>query len=123
MSEPTGEARDWRVYVQEMIECGEKALSYTQGFDLETFLSDSRTYDATLRNIELIGEFATRVPDKVQEAHPEIEWRGIIGARQHMAHGSLTLDIDIVWDIVQNDIPSLLRQLRSLLESTGQELS
>lgn len=121
MSDLPSEARDWRLYIQEMIKCGERALSYVQGLDIDSFISDSRTYDATLRNIELIGEFATRVPDNVQEAHPEIQWRSIIGARQHMAHGSLTLDNDIVWDIVQNDIPSLLRQLRNLLDLVEHE--
>ena len=121
MSDTGSEARNWRLYVQDMIEFAERALSYTQGLDQETFVADIRTYDATLRNIELIGESATHVPDFVRDAHPEIEWRSIIGARQHIAHGSIAIDDDVVWDIVQTDISDLLSKLRDLLDSASQE--
>ena len=118
MSDPREGARNWRLYVQYMIECGEKALSYVQGLDHATFIADHRTYDATLRNIELIGEHATHVPEDIREAHPEIEWRRMIGTRQHMAH-SISIDNDVVWDIVQTDIPDLLPKLQHLLDSVG----
>ena len=120
MSDPGGETRNWRMYIQDMIEYGERVLSYTQGLDRDTFLADLRTYDATLRNIELIGESATHVPDDVREAHPEIAWRSIIGARNRVAHAYLGIDDDVVWDIVQASIPTLLSQLRNLLETAGQ---
>ena len=58
MSESRGGSRDWRLYVQDMIGFGGRALSYVEGMDLEDFLTDERTYDAVLRNIELIGEAA-----------------------------------------------------------------
>ena len=117
MSDPCDGARNWRLYIQYMIECGEKALSYVQELDQDAFIADDRTYDATLRNIELIGEHATHVPDYIREAHPEIKWRSIIGARQHMAHASIAVDNDVVWDIFQTDIPDLLPKLRHLLGS------
>ena len=116
MSEGGGAARNWRLYVRDMIECGERVLSYTAGLDQDTFLADRRTYDATMRNIELIGEAATHVPDATREAHPEIEWRSIIGARHRVAHTYLGIDDDVIWDIVQTDIPDLLPKLRRLLD-------
>ena len=64
-----------------MIEFAERVLSYTEGLDQEQFTTDERTYDATLRNIELIGEAATHVPGYVREAHSEIEWRRIVATR------------------------------------------
>ena len=82
--------------------------------DQDTFVSDDLTYDATLRNLELIGEAATHIPDAIREAHPEIPWRTIVGARNRIAHGYLGIDDDIIWDIIQNDIPALLQALRQI---------
>ena len=100
-----------------MIEFAEKVRSYTKGMDQEGFIPDTRTYDATLRNVELVGEAATHVPRHVREAHPEIEWRRIVATRNRVAHGYLGIDDDVVWDLIQTDIPDLLPKLRSLSES------
>ena len=117
------ETRHWRFYVGDMIEFGEKVLSYTEGLDQRAFIADGLTYDATLRNIELIGEAATHIPDDVREAHPEIEWRSIVGARNRVAHGYMGLDDDVLWDIIQTDIPDLLPKLHRLLDSVCFELT
>ena len=114
MSEPHGD-RDWRPYVRDMVEFGERVAAYVEGLDQQTFMADQRTYDATLRNVELIGEAATHVPDRVRDAHPEIAWRQIIGTRNRLAHGYLGIDDDIIWDIIQTDIPELLTALAPLL--------
>ena len=63
---------------------------------------------------------ATHVPGHVREAHPEIEWRSIVGARNRLAHAYLGIDDDVVWDIIQSDVPNLLPRLRRLLDSAGQ---
>jgi uncharacterized protein with HEPN domain len=100
-----------------MIEFGERAKSYTDGMDQAEFIADQLTYDATLRNIELIGVASTHVPEDIREAHPEIEWRSIVGARNRLAHDYLGIDDDVVWDIVRTDIPQMLSRLRRLLDS------
>ena len=115
MSDRHDESRPWRLYVQDMIEFGAKVLSYTERMDRETFISDERTYDAVLRNIELVGEAAAHVPDCVRDAHPEIEWRRIVATWNRVAHGYLGIDDDVVWDVIQTDIPDLLPKLRRLL--------
>ena len=117
MSDGTHESRGWRFYVQDMIEFSDKVLSYTNGMDHATFVADGRTYDATLRNLELIGEAATHVPRTVREQHPEIQWRQIIATRNRVAHGYLGIDEDVIWDIIRTDVPNLLPALRNLLDS------
>lgn len=119
MCEVDAESRHWRLYVQDMIEFSEKVLSYTDGFDQNAFVSDGVIYDATLRNIELIGEAATHVPDDVREENAHIPWRLIIGTRNRVAHGYLGLDDDVIWSIIQDDVPGLLPELRRLLDSIG----
>ena len=64
--------REWRFYLDDMIDFAEKVLAYTQGLDQAGFEVSGMTYDATLRNLELIGEAATHIPDGVRAAHPEI---------------------------------------------------
>ena len=66
------EHRQWHFYVGDMVEFSEKIRSYTKGMSQHAFVSDSRTYDATLRNLELIGEAATCIPAEIRKAHPKI---------------------------------------------------
>lgn len=121
MSDGGREARSWRFYIQDMIEFSERVLDYTAGLDQETFVADQFTYDATLRNLELIGEAATHVPNEARAAHPEIQWRRIIGTRNRVAHAYLGLDDDVIWDIIRTDIPNLLPALRNLLDKTSED--
>ena len=86
--------------------------------DKETFKTDTRTYDAVLRNLELIGEAATHIPSIAREEHEEIEWRRIVATRNRVAHGYLGIDDDVIWDLIQSDVPELLHKLRTLLDST-----
>ena len=114
MSDASRGPREWRFYVKDMIECAEKVLFFTDGMDQYTFLKETLTYDATLRNLELIGEAATHIPDAVREIQPEIPWRTIVATRNRLAHEYLGIDNDVVWDIIQNDIPALLLTLRRI---------
>jgi len=121
MSEVGLEARHWRHYIQDMIDFCRKVLKYTDAIDQNAFVGDSLRYDATLRNLELVGEAATHIPAEVRAAHPEIRWRRIVGTRNRLAHGYLGLDDDVIWDIIQSDIPQLLPALRTLLDQTSED--
>ena len=107
-------SREWRFYLDDMIEFAELVLEYTEGYSQEQFEQDRRTYDATLRNMELIGEAATHIPDKIREQAQSIPWRQLIATRNRIIHAYLGLDNDILWSIVQTDIPQLLNDLRQL---------
>ena len=85
MSNIHEEKRNWQFYIQDMIKFSEKILSYTNGLEQETFTAKTLVYDATLRNLELIGEAATHIPNDVRKVHLEIEWRSIIGTRNQLA--------------------------------------
>jgi uncharacterized protein with HEPN domain len=73
--------REWRFYVEDMVAFCDKALAYTKGLDRSTFTVDPMRYDATLRNLELIGEAATHVPSDVRDAAADVPWRMIVAAR------------------------------------------
>lgn len=114
MSEPL--AREWRFYVKDMIGFAENVAAYTEGLDQKAFVASGLNYDATVRNLELIGEAATHIPDSIRLAAPEIPWRLIIALRNRLIHGYLGLDNDTLWSVIQCDIPVLLAQLQALWE-------
>lgn len=106
--------RAWRFYLDDMIGFAEKAIEYSAGFDQAGFVASELHYDATVRNLELIGEAATHIPDDVRSANPQIPWRLVIATRNRLIHGYLGIDDDTLWSIIQDDLPSLLPQLRAL---------
>lgn len=110
--------RAWHFYVDDMVDFAGKVLAYTDGLDQAGFVESELTYDATLRNIELIGEAATRIPDEVRTTHPEIPWRMIIATRNRLIHGYLGIDNDTLWSIIRDDVPNLLPLLKALKNKT-----
>jgi uncharacterized protein with HEPN domain len=88
-----------------MLRFAENVLVYCESLDQETFESTGLKYDATLRNLELIGEAATHIPPELRESIP---WRQIIATRNRLIHGYLGIDNDTLWSIIQDDIPSLI---------------
>ena len=97
-----------------MISFAEKVVAYTKGLDQATFVAGGLNYDATLRNLELIGEAAVHVPDTVRAANMQIPWRLIIATRNRLIHGYLGIDNGTLWSIIRGDIPALLPNLRAL---------
>jgi uncharacterized protein with HEPN domain len=67
--------------------------------------------DAVVRNLEIIGEAAKMIPDSIRVQYPNIEWKKISGLRDILAHHYFEVDLDIVWDIIQNKLPELERDL------------
>lgn len=112
MSEAT--PREWRFYLDDMIGFANKVLAYTAALDQTEFVANELVYDATVRNLELIGEAATHIPEEVRKAHPDIPWRMVIATRNRLIHGYLGIDNDTLWSLVRDNVPELLAQLNKL---------
>lgn len=106
--------REWRFYLDDMIDFAGKVLVYTDGLDQAGFVASGLTYDATLRNLELIGDAATQIPDEIRSAHSEIPWRMIIAIRNRLIYGYLGIDNDTLWSIIQDDVVELLPLLNAM---------
>ena len=94
-----------------------KIESYLQGFDEASFQTDGKTQDAVIRQLEIVGEAATNLTIELRGENPQIPWQKITAVRNRSAHGYFTINLQIVWDIVQNDLPSLKTEVEKILES------
>ena len=82
-------------------------------------MASGLVYDATLRNLELIGEAATHVPDDVRSAYPQVPWRLVVATRNRLIHGYLGIDNDTLWSIVVSDVPAWLPTLRTVKDAAA----
>ena len=98
-----------------MLEACEKVMR-SEGLDFHAFVRNELVYDAVLRNLEVLGDAAKKVPDSVRARHPSVEWRAIAGLRDVLAHGYFALDEASLWDIVAQKVPALAEVLRQILE-------
>ena len=106
--------REWRFYLDDMIGFAKNVLTYSAGFDQVTFETTGLNYDATLRNLELLGKAATHIPTEVREANPSIPWRLVIATRNRLIHACFGIDNDTLWSIIQDDVSTLLDDLKKL---------
>ena len=112
-------SRDVRLYLEDVLCACRKIGRFTQGMTLESFTADELTYDAVLRNLEVIGEAAKRVPEPTRQQMPDVPWRAIAGFRDFLAHAYFALDNTIVWSAVQDEVPKLGESVACFLERTG----
>ncbi len=106
--------RDWRLRVQDILEAIAAIEEYTRGMDYEAFTSDRKTVDAVLRNLTVIGEAATYVPDDIVALHPEVPWREMRDMRNVVVHAYFGVNTRIVWDTIQLNLHPLIDPLQRL---------
>ena len=82
--------------------------------NFEEFSKDSKTIDAVIRNFEIIGEAANRLPEEFKEKHSAIDWHRIRGFRNRIVHDYMGIDFGIVWDIRINYLPILIESLKKI---------
>jgi uncharacterized protein with HEPN domain len=102
--------------INDMLEAAQKAISFTQGRSREDLERDEVLALAVSRLLEIIGEASRHVPDEVKDAHPEVPWPEIAAVRNRLIHGYFAVDLDIVWVILQQDLPALALQLQAILD-------
>ena len=108
--------RDWRLYVDDILEAIGRIREYVAGYDGDAFAADRKTQDAVVRNLEIIGEASRRLPEEVLALAPEVEWRKIVGLQSVLAHEYFGINASIVWDIVVNKLGPLERACRTIMD-------
>lgn len=102
-------------YLLDILLYARDALDFTTGIDKATFLSDRKSQLAVIRCLEVMGEAAKRLSPDVQKTYPDIPWSQIAKMRDLLIHAYDRVDLDEVWNTVQNDIPTLISALERII--------
>lgn len=108
-------SRDYKIYLNDILEASTKILKYTQGFSYNQFINEEMVRDAVLRNLEIIGEAVKNIPDRVKDLYPKIEWHKIAGLRNILIHEYFGVNYIITWDLIQNKVPILKADIENIL--------
>ncbi len=108
--------RTLTLLLEDIIDSGQKILSYTEGMTYEDFIKDSKTIDAVVRNFEIIGEAANKIPEEFKDNNPTIDWYRIRGFRNRIVHDYFGIDYNIIWNIKETVLKSLIHDIDVLLE-------
>ncbi len=103
-----------RDLLADIIICLGKIRGYTHGLTYEDFLSDEKTQDAVIRNIEIVGEATKKLSKELKSCYPSIPWKMMAGTRDRLIHGYFGVNIDIVWGIATVDVPELETTMREI---------
>jgi uncharacterized protein with HEPN domain len=103
-------ANEDAVRLKHMLDAANKAVEFAKGKSRGDLEKDEKLALALVRLIEILGEAANGLSEAFKEKHPNIPWRSIIGTRNRLIHGYFDVDLDIVWNIVTKDLPSLVKK-------------
>lgn len=109
--------KDNLVYVDDILAAIVKINRFCKAVKKDDFMRNELLMDAVVRNLEIIGEASSKLTDPFKKKHREIEWRKIIGMRNRIIHAYDTVDFEIVWDVVQEDLPVLKKKLKRIVSS------
>lgn len=107
--------RSTKVYLRDILDCIGRIDEYTAHLSYLAFRENKLVRDGVERNLEIIGEAVKRIPSEIRVMHTSIEWRKIAGFRDVLIHDYFRVDPEIVWDVVQNKLPSLKAVILEML--------
>ena len=108
--------REWKLFVEDLLESIESIEKYVINMDFERFKNDKKTIDAIVRNFEIIGEASKSVPDNIKNEYQDVDWKGMAGMRNRIAHEYFGISLTIVWHIIKQELPRLEKQMKQILK-------
>ena len=110
-------SRDYRVYLEDILEAIRKIREFTNEVSLAALSKDAKTLDAVIRNLEVVGEAVKRLPEQVRSRQPDVEWKKIAGLRDILIHEYFGINVEVVWDVIQHKLSELEAAAKKLLGS------
>jgi uncharacterized protein with HEPN domain len=98
-------------WILDMLLAARKARQFASGANRDTFLADEVLQNAVMRQLQIVGEAASRVSEAGKAAHPSVPWRAIVGMRHRLVHDYVNIDSQLVWGVLENDLEPLIEVL------------
>jgi hypothetical protein len=109
-------SRDQILFLEDILESIQFIDQYICDLDYSDFINDMKTFDAVLRNLEVIGEAAKNISIQVKISNDNINWKGMAGMRDKLIHGYFGVDPEIVWETIKNRLPEIETQIKDILK-------
>lgn len=109
--------RQPKLLLEDILESAEKIFTYTESLTYDDFIADSKTIDAVVRNFEIIGEAANRLPDELKDNNTEVDWHKLRGLRNRIVHDYFGINYKIIWSIIQEYLFELISQIKKLIDA------
>lgn len=106
--------RSWEFRIDDINDALSRIFQYVEGLAYTDWLKDQKTIDAVIRNLEIIGEAASKVPQEMQEKYSDIPWYQMKGMRNILIHEYFGVDNEMLWKTIQNDLPKLKTSLQNI---------
>ncbi len=113
--------RDPRLYCEDILESGSAILDFVKGLSYDGFCDDRKTYSAVIREFEIIGEAVGKLPESFRERRLDVEWQDIKDFRNLLSHEYFGVDLEIVWNIIEDDLPALMDAVREIVVTERDE--
>jgi uncharacterized protein with HEPN domain len=107
------------LYLRHMLDAVERIRRYLDGVGLEDFEADEVLQDAVIRQLEILGEAASRVDQEYRSSNPQIPWSKAISTRNRLIHGYLSVDMEIVYRTATHHVPRLRPSLEQAVDDLG----
>ena len=114
--------RDYRLYLDDMIEAIEKIQKYTEGLNFDQFRKDDKTIDAVIKNFATIGEAAKHIPPSIRKKYPAIPWKEMTGMRDKLIHEYFGIKYDVVWETIIKRLPHVKPLIEKVLKQMDKKM-
>lgn len=111
--------RDIQLYLADILDSSNAVTEYVAGITFEDFGNERKTYSEVIREFEIIGEAVGKLPDELKQRRSDVEWQDIKDFRNLLIHEYFGVDLEIVWKVIQEDLPGLMEAVKEFMGETG----
>jgi len=117
-----GESRDFRDYLNDILEMIKDINNFTHGMSYEGLVNDKKTLYAVIRCLEVLGEAVRKIPDDTRNEYSEMPWQEIAGMRNKLIHEYFGIDTETIWDTIKDDLPALKKTVERILTGGANDI-